>query len=132
MTNFNGAHIILDNGVYRLQQPDHIENLSTFSFDSVDQPSFVSQLARRAYIAAVFRPDLAFGFAVCFQYINLDIAAVKRLNNFIDMAKVDNQLGLFFVKLDCRTVSLEVFANANLANNPDLTSHLGFILCIVD
>lgn len=47
--------------------------------------------------------------------------------------QLDNKTrGLRFVKLDIKSLKLVVFTDASFANNPDLSSQIGFVIALVD
>lgn len=70
---------------------------------------------RGAYIAAVARPDLTFGFAVSSQVVSPNAESIKFLNNVIRTSEDTVDLSLQFVPSDHISVKLAVFSNASFA-----------------
>lgn len=127
---FNGADISLRQNVYSLTQRDHINRFSTLAEERINMSEFVSERARGAYIAAVCRPDITFGFAQCSKVTQLNVSAVKVLNKMIETAQRSADYGLKFVPLDKKSVRLAAFSDASFATNQDLTSQLGFFITL--
>lgn len=61
---FNGASISVKDRTYAIIMKYHIDNHQKVDSCHVEKPGFVTQRAQGAYIAAVGRPDLTFGFSV--------------------------------------------------------------------
>ena len=59
-------------------------------------------------------------------------ADMKRLLKLLAEAQQEPKSGLFFQKLDLDTVELRVYTDASFANNPDLSSQLGWCVFAVD
>lgn len=131
-TTFNGSMVIKNSGVYSLTQAPHLSKLSTVPTDKVDKAAFISERARGAYIAAVCRPDLTFGFSIFSQYPDPDTIAAKRLNKVVTYAKANSDVALKFVKLHPTTIKLSVFSYASFAANPDSSSQLAYVITLSD
>lgn len=58
--------------------------------------------------------------------------SAKALNKYISKAKNSPNRGLYFVPLDDASLRLMVFADASFATNADLSSQLGFVICLAD
>lgn len=93
---------------------------------------FVSQRARSAYIAAVGRPDLSCGFSKASQALHPDMESAKALNKYIRREKETIEQELKFTPLDNESIRPAVFCDARFASIPDLTSHLGLVVTLVD
>ena len=109
----NGVEILLRDVIYSVTQPEHLQRLVGITEDTVNKSNFVAQLARGAYVAAVWRPDLAFALAYFSQLFNPDANAAKSLNKVILRAKQDVNFGRTFVKISIHTARLAVFADAS-------------------
>lgn len=129
---FNGANIRLIFNGYFITQEDHKSKLSKIAEQKIDKSEFVAQRARGAYIAAVCRPDLTFGFAHASQIVNPDATAFKALKKFIEHAKEQPGVGLKYVSIGTTTAKLVVFSDASFAFNADMTSQLGFVIALAD
>ena len=81
---FNGAQLSNEKGVYIISQKEHIQKLAT---DDICKDAYISERARGAYIAAVSRPDLTFGFAYASHFQDPGATEVKFLNSCIARAK---------------------------------------------
>lgn len=129
---FNGARVSLSGGIYTISQPDHVSKLECIPEQNTSCSDFVSQRARGAYIAAVARPDLTFGYAQASQILSPNLTATKTLNTHIKRSKESQHLNLRFVPLDRSSIQLSVFCDASFASNSDLTSQLGYIIALTD
>lgn len=129
---FNGAFIGLDNGEYTVTQQEHIQKLNFLSETSPEKDAFTSERARGAYIAAICRPDLCYGFSVASQVVEPGQEDVKFLNRHIRQCVNRSDMGLKFVKLEQSSVRLAVFADAGFATNKDKTSQLGYVITLMD
>lgn len=103
---FNGAIISRDSSTVWLSHVSHIKNVSTVSSMPIEKQSFIAEHACRAYIAAVSRPNLSFGFSICSQYVNPNVEAVNCLNKFIHHAITTVDSGFSFIPLDLKRSSL--------------------------
>lgn len=131
MTKFSGADIHLNSFAYHSDEPYHNENLSIVSEVCLDKSSFISQRTRGVYRTAVCHFELMFDFDVCSQYISPIPLQLNVLTSLFRKPRIA-RLGLSFVKLDHRTVSLTTLADASFTRNSGFTSHLGFSICLVD
>lgn len=87
---FNGGTIPPNNAIVKLHQTDHVKTLQKIETNNLNQSSYISQRARRAYIASKSSLNLTFAFAVSSQVTTANIEVAKRLNKFIDTTKKTN------------------------------------------
>lgn len=130
--SFNGADISLKQSVISINQNQHISRLSPISSKQADKSEFVTQRARGAYIAAVCRPDLTFGFSHASQIITPNVDAINQLNKSIKQAQANSDMYLKFVPLNNDSLRLVTFADASFATNADMSSQLGFVIALAD
>ncbi len=129
---FNGALLTLHDDHLTLTAPTQVEKLSTISTKEVSKDEFVSQRSRGAYIASVCRPDTSFGFGFAAQHVRPETKQARELNKSIEQILSAKDYGLKFVKLDIKTLYFAVFVDSSFANNPDFSSQLGYVLCLMD
>lgn len=99
LLTFNGATTTRQNGINSMTQHAHTSRLSNIKTDGLDNTAFIVERSRGAYISAINRPDLTFGFSICSQYPHPDIFAAKQLNKVIGLAEADENTVLRFVPL---------------------------------
>ena len=66
------------------------------------------------------------------QVVNPKEDDAKTLNKRLKWQIEHFDRGLRFVKLDITTLKLIVFTDASFANNPNLSSQIGYVLCLAD
>lgn len=93
---------------------------------------YISECAGGAYVVAVCRPDLSYGFARSAQFSDPKQAEFKEHNSLIKIPVMTPARGLQFVKLDVTTIKLGLFIDAGFATNRDMTSQLGFLMVSVE
>ena len=111
-----------------MTQPKQLGRMQTVKFTNPNE--YVSQRARGVYVASLTQPEMAFPFSFAAQTKEPSQDDYDLLNQAIQW-QVDNQFrGLVFQKVDPENAQLFVFVDASFANNPDLTSQLGYLLII--
>lgn len=144
---FNGLTIRLDkNGDISLKQEARIGgvslikpiNTSTTSARGLvrenltPKDQYVAQRARGAYLASICQPEASFDLSYAAQsteFLPDDIASLnKRLQWQID----NKSRGLKYVKLHPDSLQLVVFTDSSFANNKDLSSQVGYVICLAD
>ena len=93
---------------------------------------YVAQRARGAYIASICQPEAAFDLSHAAQSIEFSSDDVALLNERLDWQLENKTRGLKYVQLDQNSLQLVVFTDASFANNRDLSSQIGFVICIAD
>jgi Reverse transcriptase (RNA-dependent DNA polymerase) len=128
--HFNGALIELErNGSITITQSRQISKI-----EPVQSPEgYIAQRARGAYIATVSQPERAFGYSFAAQVSGLPTAEqIEFLNKQLSWQLEHANRGLRFVPLDLPTLRVAVFTDSSFANNPDMSSQIGYIVVIVD
>lgn len=126
---FNGAHITKTEQSIQVSQINQVKKLSLLKDE--DKNNYVSQRARGAYISSVCQPQVAFGLSFAAQIINPTKTDVDRLNESLKWQKQNESKGLKYVKLNGK-LRLIVFTDSSFANNPDLSSQIGYLLILAD
>lgn len=93
---------------------------------------YVAQRARGAYIATISQPEAAFDLSFAAQVIDPKEDDAKTLNKRLKWQMEHSSRGLRFVNLDITTLKLVVFTDASFANNLNLSSQIGYIICLAD
>jgi hypothetical protein len=128
--HFNGCRLSFDDDsralvITQKGQADRIELAG-------NKAEYVEQRARGAYIASICQHEASFDYSVAAQAVNPSDANFKQLNARLQW-QLDNQTrGLHYIPLDLTTAKLMVFADGSFANNKDLTSQIGFVICLVN
>lgn len=93
---------------------------------------YVAQRARGAYLASICQPEALFDLSYAAQSTKLSSDGIAALNKRLQW-QIDNQSrGLKYVKLDRNSLQLVVFTDSPFANNRDLSSQIGIIVCLAD
>ena len=100
------------------------------SVTSKDQ--YIAQRARGAFIASVCQPEAAFDLSFAAQVVHPKEEDAKTLNKRLKWQIDHSDRGLSFVRLDITTLKLVVFTDASFANNPDLSSQIGYVIVLAD
>lgn len=144
---FNGGNITLQkDGSITLTQERQCRNLELVHADTVSLTSirgtirklvnpkdqYVAQRARGAYIATVSQPEAAFDLSQAAQTTDPREEEVKRLNKRLEWQINNPGRGLRFVQLDKNTLKLVIFTDGSFANNPDYSSQIGYVICLMD
>lgn len=111
---------------------DHLRFLEAAAQTIVERSEFVTKQVRGAYIAAVGRPDLRFGFSIAPKIVNANKNVALRLNRRIREKKQKKKRVLRLVKLDEKTITFAVFSDATLGSNVHLTSHVGHVVALTE
>jgi len=94
---------------------------------------YVEQRARGAYLATICQPEATFGYSVAAQtQTEPSDDDVDKLNNWLAWSKANMEPGLRYVAVDLPTARLMMFADGSFANNNDLSSQIGFVICLVN
>lgn len=131
---FNGATVKYAGENLILNSAHNVQKLRCIAIEKEKsvRDCYVSQRARAAYITSVCRPDLQYRFAYAAQFPDPTLTEAKYLNKGIQELIDTSERGLTYVKLDIDSMYLALFVDASFAGNKDLTSQLGFILCLMD
>ena len=93
---------------------------------------YVAQRARGAYTASICQPEASFDLSYAAQSTEFSSDDIASLNKRLQW-QIDNATrGLRYVKLDLTTLQLVVFTDSSFANNKDLSSQIGYVICLAD
>jgi hypothetical protein len=99
---------------------------------AVDKAQYVEQRARGAYISSICQPEAAFDFSAAAQAVEPTDDDIRKLNNRLQWQLDNKDRGLRYRPLDLSTAKLLVFADGSFANNKDLTSQIGYVICLAN
>ena len=128
---FNGTVLRMTEdgtGTITMTQPKQLERMKQVTYP--DPENYISQRARGAYVASLTQPEMAFAFSYAAQVKDPGQKEYDLLNKAIQWQVDHPSRGLTFRKVDPEKAKLFVFVDASFANNPDLTSQLGYLLVI--
>ena len=148
LIKFNGSYIRLadDNSLFLSQERqcqclrlvtvkepvDLVSSRGKIRKAVTPKDQYVAQRARGAYIATVSQPEAAFDLSFAAQVINPKEEDAKTLNKRLQWQIDHANRGLHFVQLDINTLKLIVFTDASFANNLNLASQIGYVICLAD
>jgi hypothetical protein len=84
-----------------------------------EEPPYVQQRARGAYIATICQPEAAFDLLVAAQHQEPTEADVKALN-------------IHFMPITLESAKLFVFVDGSFANNKDFSSQIGYVIVMAN
>lgn len=93
---------------------------------------YVAQRARGAYIASICQPEASFDLSYAAQSTKFSSDDISALNKRLKWQMDNQSRGLKYVKLDRNSLQLVVFTDSSFVNNRDLSSQIGFIVCLAD
>lgn len=143
---FNGMRIeLLEDGI-TIKNASHLGGISPIrnqvasstssrgvvreKLTSKDQ--YVAQRARGAYVASICQSEASFDLSYAAQAINVTADDITSLNKRLTWQVENKSRGLKYVKLDLESLKLVVFTDSSYANNRDLTSQIGYVICLAD
>jgi len=132
---FNGAVLKLDpDGSIIINQCRQISKIQIVNEkESTAADTYIAQRARGAYIASVSQPEHAFGFSYAAQVTGEPTKEqISFLNKQLQQQIYQPERGLRFVPLDLATIRIAVFTDSSFANNPDMSTQIGFVTVITD
>jgi Reverse transcriptase (RNA-dependent DNA polymerase) len=130
---FNGCKLMFDEGGdgLNLVQKGQGKRLSQIDANSEGfRQAYLEQRARGAYIASICQPEAAFDCSVAAQHQDPGKEEVKALNKRLKWQMENLDRGLHYVPLDLATAKLFVFVDGSFANNPDLSSQIGYVIVL--
>jgi hypothetical protein len=122
--DFNGGILTLKNLILRLKQKNQGLKLKS----AANRPSYIQQRARGAYIAFICQPMANYDLSAAAQVINPGSKDFARFNKRIKWQKKNLNLSLNFIPIDLITMKVFIMVDALFANNPDLSSQIGYIV----
>ncbi|KAI1008166.1 hypothetical protein K3495_g77 [Podosphaera aphanis] len=126
---FNGAYISRSNTYIFISQHDQVSKISLLK--DASKHEYVSQRARGAYIASVYQPQVSFGLSRAAQTTNPDNNDISKLTKSLKWQLENSSRGLKFLKLIGK-LRIITFTDSSFANNPDLSSQLGYLIVLAD
>ena len=93
---------------------------------------YIAQRARGAYIATMCQPEAASDLSFAAQVVDPKEEDAKMLNKRLQWQIDHSDRGLQFVRLDTSTLQLIVFTDASFANNQNLSSQIGYVICLAN
>ena len=97
-----------------------------------DTLTYMTQRARGAYIASVCQPEASFNLFRVAQTVEFLPDDIALLNKRLRWQITNKSRELRYVKLDQDTLQLVVFTDSSFANNKDLSSQIGYVICLAD
>lgn len=143
---FNGAQIKLDSEEIVLTKESHVGGIlpvTNYDADSISsrgitrtklspKEQYLAQRARGAYIASVCQPEASFHLFQAAQTAEFSPHDIAMLNKRLQWQITNKSQGLRYIKLDQDTLQLVVFTDSSFTNNKDLSSQIGYVICLAD
>lgn len=143
---FNGTRIESSDSHLTLRPEVHVSGISlvraspTLSTSSrgivrpklSTQEQYVAQRARGAYLASICQPEASFDLSYAAQSTKFSPEDITALNKRLQWQLDNKNRGLNYVKLDRNSLKVVVFTDSSFANNRDLSSQIGYIVCLAD
>ena len=143
---FNGAQIKLDSNEIVLTKESHVGGILPVTDHVADSTSsrgitrkklspkeqYLAQRARGAYIASVCQPEASFDLSRAAQTVEFSADDIALLNKRLQWQITNKSRGLRYIKLDQDTFQLVVFTDSSFANNKDMLSQIGYVICLAD
>jgi hypothetical protein len=121
---FNGCILTLVGDTLHLHQKNQGKKLEK----ATDNPTYVQQQARGAYIATICQPEASFNLSAAAQVTDSGKEEIARLNRRINWQRKNLDQRLNYVSIDFNTMKLFVIIDALFANNADLILQLGYVV----
>ncbi len=143
---FNRAQIKLDSDGIILTKESHVGGILLVTDHNADSTSsrgitgkkispkeqYLAQRARSAYIASVCQSEVSFDLSQAAQTVEFSPDNIALLNKRLQWQITNKFQGLRYVKLNQNTLQLVVFKDSSFANNKDLLSQIGYVICLAD
>lgn len=143
---FNGAQIRLDGDDIMLTKETHVGGISLVTSQNAEsirvrgitriklsrKEQYVAQRARGAYMVSVCQPEASFDLSYAVQTTEYTDDDVASLNRRLQWQVNNKSRGLRFVRLDKNSLQLIVFTDSSFANNKDLSSQIGYVICLAN
>ena len=129
---FNQERLCQSLRTVKLQPTDLVNTRGTVKKLATPKDQYIAQRARGAYIASLSQPEASFDLSFAAQTINPKEKDARALNRRLQW-QIDNYTrGLQFVQLNRESLKLVTFTDGSFANNSDLTSQIGYVICLTD
>lgn len=143
---FHGAQIKLDLDGILLTKESHVGGILLVTGRNTDSTSsrgitrtnlslkekYAARRARGAYIASMCQLKASFDLSRAAQTVEFSPDDIALLNKRLQWQINNNSRGLRYVKLDQDTLQLVVFTDSSFANNKDMSSQIGYVICLAD
>ena len=93
---------------------------------------YIAQKTRGAYLTSFCQFEISFDFSHAIQAINISKNYVISLNKRLQWQMKNKTRNLKYVHFDQHFFQIMVFTDAFFANNRDLSSQIGYVICIVN
>lgn len=143
---FNDTRIESSDGCLIIKSEKHADNITlvkkseTFIISSrgVVRPKlstkeqYIAQRTRGVYLASICQSEVSFDLFYAAQSTEFSSDDVIVLNKRLQWQMDNKTRGLKYVKLDRNSLKVVIFIDSSFANNRDLSSQIGFVICIAD
>ncbi len=109
-----------------------ISSKSKVRFALISKEQYVTQRARKAYVASICQSKASFDLFLAAQSIEVSSEDITTLNKRLQWQIDNHSRDLKYVKLDSTKLQLVIFTNSFFANNRDLFSQIDYVICFVD
>jgi hypothetical protein len=123
---FNKCVLTVNKDTLRIRQKKQGQKLEK----ATDAILYVQQRARKAYIATICQPKASFNLSAAAQIINPSKKDIAKLNKRTEWQQKHLNLGLNYVPIELNIMKLYAIINASFANNPDLSSKIGYVIVL--
>lgn len=113
---FNKAIISIKEDSCTLTQPWNIAKIKILDEYVIYKAEYISQRARRSYVAAMCRSDAPFGFSMAIQVIEPERDDARQSIKYLRACSENQDFGLRYIMLDHHYLSISLFVDASFAN----------------
>jgi hypothetical protein len=134
-----------ENDIYlrQISQFDHLQLIQNVDIAIINSKSkvrlaliskeqYVTQRARKAYVASICQSKTSFDLSFAVQSIEISSENITTLNKRLQWQIDNHSRDLRYVKLDSTKLQLVIFTNSSFANNRDLFSQINYVICFAD
>ena len=93
---------------------------------------YVAQRARGAYAASICQPEASYDLSHAAQSTDFTSGDISALNTRLKWLIENKSRGLKYIRLDQKSLRVVVFSDSSFANNKDLSSQIGHVICLAD
>ncbi len=83
-------------------------------------------------MASICQPEASFDLSLAAQSIEVLSGDITTLNKRLQWQIDNHTRGLKYVTLDSAKLQLVVFTDSSFANNRDLSSQIGYVICLAE
>ena len=129
--NFNGCRTSTDGTTYSVKQKGQAKRLALIPTSEDNYKEiYVRQRARGAYIASICQPEASYDLSRAAQTTEPEAADCAELNKRLQWQIENLDRGLEYVEIDLKNAAIYVFVDGSFANNKDLSSQIGYVICL--